>query len=115
MLCLTENQDQVNDTRRGGFLRWVEYENDELAYFDNDSELNNQVRRKNIVFTLQDRYELQSGRHIYYSTAVGNKITKSLRIGCSDGKNVKYCNISVIGKCKCTLQCKIVIGSHALL
>ena len=65
---------------------------------------NNPVIRRNTVFTLQDRYEPQSGRHIYYSTAVGNKITKRLRIGCSDGRIVKYCNISVIGKC--TQQCK---------
>ena len=83
----------------GGTLRWIEYKNDELVYFGNTSELNSPVTSRNIKFTLQDRYEPQPGRHIYYSTAVGSKITENHRIGCSDGKTAKYCNISVIGKC----------------
>ena len=98
MSCSTKTQDQRKD-RRGGTLRWVENRNDELAYFDNESEINSSITKRNIVFTLQDRYEPQAGRHIYCSTAVGNKITESLTIGCSDGTDAKYCHISVIGKC----------------
>ena len=100
MLCSTETRDQVNDTHsRGGFLCWVDYKNDELACFDNDSEINDSVTRRNITFTLQDRYEPQTGRHVYYSSAVGNDVTSGLRIGCSNGTNAHYCNVLVIGKC----------------
>ena len=78
-----------------GHLRWVNSSDvdDWLAVFDSTSAVNDVVTKDNISFTLHNKYEIHNGRHLYYSTAA-IIIMKDIKIGCSDGEDIKHCEVA---------------------
>ena len=80
-----------------GVLRWVNGSNIDhwLAVFNSTSAVNDVITKDNINFTLT--YVTHYDRHLYYSTATID-VMNDIKIGCSDGEDIKHCEVATISK-----------------
>ena len=80
-----------------GLLRWVINGSDwPAAVFNDSSAVNDVITNNSINFTLHSRC-IHHNRHLYYSTAVIN-VMNDIKIGCSDGEDIKHCEVATIGE-----------------